>query len=220
MVSEHGAAAWCDPERWLPEALTAASRRASGLPDQQPAVGAVRPDRRGVRRGTARARPARCLQGALAGRRSRVPPSHGDWVRLLRRFGFVVEALHEIYAPTDPATTRSTRSCRPNGQLAGQPRSCGWPHVRFRVTPEAGPRPPISPMQAAFAGRRGRPRRPGSPRRQASLPARNGRPRPDESPSRLCAACRCCRQRYVPPLHQAVGEHTQRRAGGISTAMR
>ena len=28
-------------------------------------------------------------------------PSHGDWVRLLRRSGFVVEALHEIYAPPD-----------------------------------------------------------------------------------------------------------------------
>lgn len=28
-------------------------------------------------------------------------PSHGDWVRLLRSSGFVVEALHEIYAPAD-----------------------------------------------------------------------------------------------------------------------
>jgi SAM-dependent methyltransferase len=30
-------------------------------------------------------------------------PSHGDWVRLLRRSGFVVEAMHEIFAPTDGA---------------------------------------------------------------------------------------------------------------------
>ena len=28
-------------------------------------------------------------------------PSHGDWVRLLRASGFVIEALHEIYAPDD-----------------------------------------------------------------------------------------------------------------------
>lgn len=28
-------------------------------------------------------------------------PSHGDWVALLRRSGFVVEALREIFAPTD-----------------------------------------------------------------------------------------------------------------------
>ena len=26
-------------------------------------------------------------------------PSHGEWVRQLRRAGFVIEALHEIYAP-------------------------------------------------------------------------------------------------------------------------
>lgn len=25
-------------------------------------------------------------------------PSHGDWIRLLRASGFVVEALHELYA--------------------------------------------------------------------------------------------------------------------------
>ena len=28
-------------------------------------------------------------------------PSHGDWIRLLTRSGFVVEALHELYAPSD-----------------------------------------------------------------------------------------------------------------------
>ena len=28
-------------------------------------------------------------------------PSHGDWVRLLRESGFVVEALREIYAPPE-----------------------------------------------------------------------------------------------------------------------
>ena len=28
-------------------------------------------------------------------------PSHGEWVRQLRRAGFVFEAMHEIYAPED-----------------------------------------------------------------------------------------------------------------------
>ena len=28
-------------------------------------------------------------------------PSHGDWVRLLRAAGFVVVAMHEIYAPPE-----------------------------------------------------------------------------------------------------------------------
>ena len=61
VVSEHGTAAWCDPERWLPEA-------------------------------------ARVLR---PGGGIEFHPSHGDWVRLLRRSGFRVEALHEIYAPPD-----------------------------------------------------------------------------------------------------------------------
>ena len=31
-------------------------------------------------------------------------PSHGEWIRILRRNGFVVEALHELYAPDDANT--------------------------------------------------------------------------------------------------------------------
>ena len=31
-------------------------------------------------------------------------PSHGEWIRVLRANGFVVEALHELYAPTDGET--------------------------------------------------------------------------------------------------------------------
>jgi hypothetical protein len=30
-------------------------------------------------------------------------PSHGDWIRVLGANGFVVEALHELYAPADAA---------------------------------------------------------------------------------------------------------------------
>jgi hypothetical protein len=56
----------------------------------------------------------RLLRGQRAVRRVRwegggveFHPSHGDWLRLLRRSGFVVEALHELYAPpgstADPA---------------------------------------------------------------------------------------------------------------------
>ena len=28
-------------------------------------------------------------------------PSHGEWIRQLRRSGFDVEAMHELYAPAD-----------------------------------------------------------------------------------------------------------------------
>jgi hypothetical protein len=31
-------------------------------------------------------------------------PSHGDWIRVLRANGFVVEALQELYAPAGAET--------------------------------------------------------------------------------------------------------------------
>lgn len=31
-------------------------------------------------------------------------PSHGEWIRVLSGNGFVVHALHELYAPADAAT--------------------------------------------------------------------------------------------------------------------
>jgi SAM-dependent methyltransferase len=58
------------------------------------------PRRRG---NAAAARLAGDLQGALAGRGIEFHPSHGDWIRLLRGSGFVVEALHEIFAPPGSA---------------------------------------------------------------------------------------------------------------------
>jgi hypothetical protein len=36
-----------------------------------------------------------------AGRRVEHHPGHGDWIRELRRAGFVVEALHELLADED-----------------------------------------------------------------------------------------------------------------------
>jgi SAM-dependent methyltransferase len=102
VVSEHGAAAWCDPERWLPEAarllrpggrlvfLTNSLLSALCVPTDQ----GVAEDR--LVRGQREVYKVHWPEGGVE-----FHPSHGDWVRLLRRFGFVVEALHEIYAPTD-----------------------------------------------------------------------------------------------------------------------
>jgi len=90
VVSEHGAAAWCDPEAWLPEV----ARLLSAL--------CVPPDE-----GVAE---ERLLRGYQEAYRVRWPgggvefhPSHGDWLRLLGGSGFVVEALHELFAPADHA---------------------------------------------------------------------------------------------------------------------
>ncbi|QBR93118.1 class I SAM-dependent methyltransferase [Nocardioides euryhalodurans] len=100
VVSEHGAAAWCDPERWLPEAarllrpggrlvfLTNSLLSALCVPLEEGVAG------------------ERLLRGQREAYRVRWPgggaefhPSHGDWVRLLRGSGFVVAALREVYAP-------------------------------------------------------------------------------------------------------------------------
>jgi SAM-dependent methyltransferase len=102
VVSEHGAGVWCDPERWLPEAarllkpggrlvfLTNSHLSALCVPAEEGVAG------------------ERLLRGHREAYRVRWPgggiefhPSHGDWIRTLRESGFVVAAMHEIYAPPD-----------------------------------------------------------------------------------------------------------------------
>jgi SAM-dependent methyltransferase len=100
VVSEHGAAAWCDPERWLPEAarLLRPGGRLVFLTNSHLSALCVPADQ-----GFAE---ERLMRGQREAYRVRWPgggiefhPSHGDWVRLLRRAGFVIEAMHEIFAP-------------------------------------------------------------------------------------------------------------------------
>lgn len=102
VVSEHGAAAWCDPERWLPEAarLLRPGGRLVFLTNSHLSALCVPPDE-GVAgdrllRGHREAYRVRWAGGGIE-----FHPSHGDWVRLLRASGFVVEQLREIYAPDD-----------------------------------------------------------------------------------------------------------------------
>jgi SAM-dependent methyltransferase len=102
VVSEHGAAQWCDPELWLPEAarllrpggrlvfMTNSHLSALCVPLEEGFAG------------------ERLLRGQREAYRVRWPgggvefhPSHGDWVRLLNGSGFSVVALHEIYAPPE-----------------------------------------------------------------------------------------------------------------------
>lgn len=104
VVSEHGAAAWCDPERWLPEAarLLRPGGRLVFLTNSLlsalcvPAEEGVAEER--LVRGQREAYRVHWSGGGVE-----FHPSHGDWVRLLRRAGFAVEALHELYAPADAA---------------------------------------------------------------------------------------------------------------------
>lgn len=102
VVSEHGAASWCDPERWLAEAarLLRPGGRLVFLTNSHlsalcvPAEGGVAGDR--LLRGQREAYRVHWPGGGIE-----FHPSPGDWVRLLRSSDFVVDAMHEIYAPPD-----------------------------------------------------------------------------------------------------------------------
>jgi SAM-dependent methyltransferase len=102
VVSEHGAAVWCDPEKWLPEAarllrpggrlvfMTNSHLSALCVPAEEGVAGER------LLRGQREAYQVRWPGGGVE-----FHPSHGDWVRLLRGAGFVVVAMHEIYAPPE-----------------------------------------------------------------------------------------------------------------------
>lgn len=99
VVSEYGAAPWCRPDRWLAEAarLLRDGGRLVFLTNSVlaamcvPAEGGVAEERL--------LRPQRSLRRiAWPGAGVEHHPGHGDWVRELRRAGFVVEALHELHA--------------------------------------------------------------------------------------------------------------------------
>src|SRR3954454_12656518 len=98
VVSEHGVGAWCDPERWLPEAvrLLRPGGRLVFLTNSHlsslcvPAEEGVAGDR--LLRGQREAHRVQWPGGGVE-----FHPSHGEWVRTLRNAGFVIEAMHEIY---------------------------------------------------------------------------------------------------------------------------
>jgi SAM-dependent methyltransferase len=104
VISEHGAAAWCDPQRWVGEAarLLRPGGRLVFLTNSLLSAMCV-PSEEGIAR-------EQLLRGQRETYRIRWPgggvefhPSHGDWIRILRGHGFVVEAMHELYAPPGAA---------------------------------------------------------------------------------------------------------------------
>lgn len=100
VVSEYGASVWCDPERWVHEAarLLRQGGRLVFLTNSVLATLCV-PEEAGET-GEQLLRPQRDLNRVQwPGGGIEFHPGHGDWVRLLRDNGFVIEALHELYAP-------------------------------------------------------------------------------------------------------------------------
>jgi SAM-dependent methyltransferase len=105
VVSEYGACVWCDPQRWIPEAarllrpggrlvfLTNSVQVTVCVPqDGGPAVDRLLRPQNGMSR-------MKWPGGGIE-----FHPSHGDWIRVLGENGFVVEALHELYAPEHAKT--------------------------------------------------------------------------------------------------------------------
>ena len=140
VVSEHGAAAWCDPERWLPEAarLLRPGGRLVFLTNSHLSALCVPPDE-GVAGERLLRGYARGVPGAVARWRRGVPP-------VARRLGAAAargpgsssrRCTSSSRRPTAP-TTPSTRSSRRTGRAAGRPRSSGW-----RAAPDPAPRHPL-----------------------------------------------------------------------------
>ena len=136
VVSEHGAAAWCDPARWLPEAarLLRPGGRLVFLTNSHLSALCVPADE-----GVAQ---EQLLRGQREAYKVQWPgggvefhPSHGDWVRLLRGRGSSSTPCTSCTPRPTATTTRSTRSSPPTGRGSGRPRSCGWPPARDRRQP-------------------------------------------------------------------------------------
>ncbi len=99
-VSEYGASLWCDPEAWIGEAarllrpggrlvfLTSSPLVTMCVPDDE---GPATPQ---LRRGMREINPVRWPGGGVE-----YHPGHGELMGILRRHGFAVEALHELFAP-------------------------------------------------------------------------------------------------------------------------
>jgi SAM-dependent methyltransferase len=105
VVSEYGAAPWCDPTRWLPEAarILRPGGRLVFLTNSVLAAMCVPEDGgfAGIR--LLRSQPE-AEQVTWPGGGAEHHPGHGRWIALLRAAGLEVAALHELHAPENATT--------------------------------------------------------------------------------------------------------------------
>lgn len=104
VVSEHGAAPWCDPRRWVPEAarLLRPGGRLVFLTTSVLA-GLCVPAEEGVAAEQLQRPQADLADIVWPGGGREHHPGHGEWIAHLTGAGFVVDALHELGAPEGAA---------------------------------------------------------------------------------------------------------------------
>ena len=103
VISEYGASNWCDPYRWIPEAarllrpggrlvfMTESTLARLCLPEQGPLTDRLVRDLFGLHRVVRR--------GSSGTTYEQFGLAHGEWIRLLSRYGLVVQDLIEVEVP-------------------------------------------------------------------------------------------------------------------------
>ena len=126
-VSECGASLWCDPARWVPEAarlLRPGGRLVFHTTTLLVTVCSPGPDGPARRELCHPQRQAHRLTTSQGG--VQFHPGHGEWIKILRGSGFIIDALHELYAPPD-APDHPYYALASAGWASGQPRKNGLP---------------------------------------------------------------------------------------------
>lgn len=106
-ISEYGAAIWCDPELWLPEAYRLLKPGGQLVFLGTHPLALLCTPLSGAACDTTLHRPLRGL-GRLDWSKVEIDPggvefnrSMSDWMALFARIGFIVDGYHELYAPAD-----------------------------------------------------------------------------------------------------------------------
>jgi SAM-dependent methyltransferase len=107
-ISEYGACLWCDPHAWVPEAarLLRPGGRLVFLVNSM-LMSLTTPDAEGQAATNELVRPAFGLHRVVWPGQTSVEfhLTHAEWIRVLRRAGFEIEALLEVKPPADATTS-------------------------------------------------------------------------------------------------------------------
>jgi SAM-dependent methyltransferase len=103
-VSECGASLWCDPGRWVPEAARLLRPGGRLVFHTTSVLAAMCTPGGSGYAGQELVQPQRDVARVDAAGGVQFHPGHGQWITILRKAGFVVDALHELYAPAGAVT--------------------------------------------------------------------------------------------------------------------